>query len=770
MKVTTAPNRPPPPPRCRLYPIATSTSPVRLTAPGPSNILFSTAAKSKPIDHALKLFHLLPLSARDTVTWNTAISICLRHRRIHTALRLFRHMLLFSPYQPDIITLRLLFRTLSHTNHFPLLPQVHAYTLKHQHRLTSSELTICTTCLLNLYRKFGRVELARQLFDAIPDKDTIAFTSMLMAYREEERYVQALRMFHEVVETGGRFMLNEHVFSCVLGACASASALFIGQQIHALVVKSGMASGVYVGACLVAFYAKCREMACAKRAFFGISEPTVVSWNALLAGKSKLLDSDGGGFQLFCRMRSSGLNPDHDTFAGVLRSCREGIGIGEVRELHGFATKMMEIKFDLFVGIALFEAYLDHGCFNEAQQVFSGLVEKDDVAYNLAIQGYTRNGQVPAAVNLFIECLKTKRELRELTLSSTLKVVGLHSGKQLHAVMIKYGCRCERLFNSLTKMYLDHHVLDDAINVLEHFDKQELTLWTSLISGLSRIGESELALKLYATMTTEEPVHQPAPNHYIFSALLSSCAHIAAVEEGKQIHAQIIKSDIRMKHELFVASSLLCMYAKSGYIEEAIRLFEETPKRDIATWNAMISALAQHGFPERAIGIFEELVNLKEPKPNNITYIAVLSACNHCGWLEVGYQYFKTIKEPTINHYACVIDMFARAGKSEEAIEFVDKMPFKGKEHIWSSLLASSCANRNIELGEYAAKKLLELNPIDPGTYIALSNLYAACGRWGDAHHVRKLMKSTSDKKHSGVSWLTVNSRRYAFTNERSHI
>ncbi|WOL12002.1 Pentatricopeptide repeat-containing protein [Canna indica] len=721
-----------------------------------TNLFLSSAAKSKPIDHVLRLFHLLP--ARDTVTWNTAISACLHRRRADVALRLFLDMLLSSSHEPDPITLSLVFRACSEEDDSRLLPQIHAYVLKLCEQLTSSELTVLNTCLLNLYRNFGQVELAHMMFDKIPNKDVVAFTSMLMTYMEDGRHAEALRIFQEMVESDP-CMPNEHAYTCALRACASMSALFDGRQIHALVLKSNMVTDVFAGTSLVDLYAKCGEVELARKAFSQISEPSVVSWNALLTGK---LDGEEG-LQLFGRMRSSGVSPDHVTFANVLRACRDGVGIEEVRQLHGIARKMMEIELNRFVSSALFEAYLDHGCFTEAQKVFGEMAEKDDVSYNLAIQGYSRNGHALEAVDLFNECLKKGKELREVTISLIMKELGL--GKQLHAAIIKFGCygdcNCECLFKSLIRMYLDHHLLDDAISVAEQIPCQEFILWTSLISGLSRIGKGQIALKLYLRMLTEESVEPLNP--YMFSALLSSCAQFAALEEGKQIHAQIIKLDSRVMCDSFVANSLLYMYAKCGFIEEAIRIFEDIPKRDLATWNAMISSLAQHGFAERAIEMFQELVDMKEVEPNDITYVAVLSACNHCGLLEKGYQYFRSIKEPTIDHYACLIDMFARAGRSKEAVDFVEGMPFEGNEHIWSSLLASSCAHGNIDLGEYTAKKLLQLNPTDSGIYIALSNLYALAGRWDDVEHVRKLMKSRADAKQPGLSWLRLNSQQFSF-------
>lgn len=643
---------------------------------------------------------------------------------------------------------------------------MHAFMFKLQSLLSSSELTVSNTCLLNLYIKFGLTELAHKLFCGIPHRDVVAFTCMLMGYAEAGQHAEALRIFKEMVEND-QLVMNEHVYSSALHACAGIPFLFDGRQIHAQVMKSTMASNVFVGTSLVDMYAKSDDMESSKKAFLEISEPSVVSWNALVAGNL----SGEEVLHLFGWMRLSGTSPDHVTFACVLRACKYILSICTVRQLHGLIVKMMEVELDVFVSEGLFEVYMDLGRFDEAQKVFNGMEEKDDVAFNLVIQGYLRNGHGDEAVGLFLEALKMDIELSEVTMASLLKTKALDQGKQFHALAIKFGY-CDghgslSMIDSLTRMYSEHHCLDDALRLFEQIHHPDLVLWTSLISGFSRGGKSQEAINLYVRMVAQGSVEPP--NHYTYATILSSCAQLAAIGEGRQIHAQIIKSDFDFEHDTFVASGLLYMYAKCGYLEEASRLFNEMPERDLASWNAMISSLALHGFAEQAIETFEELLKQNDIKPNHITFVGVLTACSHCGMVDKGYQYFKSIQEPTVDHYACVVDMFGRSGRLKEAMYLVVEMPFKANEHIWSSLLSASRIHGNIELGEYSARRLLEMNPKDPGTYISLSNIYAAAGRWDDMKRLRKLMESQTDRKHPGLSWLRVNGQKYVvFANGRS--
>jgi len=150
---------------------------------------------------------------------------------------------------------------------------------------------------------------------------------------------------------------------------------------------------------------------------------------------------------------------------------------------------------------------------------------------------------------------------------------------------------------------------------------------------------------------------------------------------------------------------------------------------------------------EKAIEKFQELLNQKDLEPHHITFVGVLSACSHGGMVELGNQYFRYIKQTTFDHYACLISLFARAGRLKEALDLVEEIHFEANEIIWTSILAACNTYGNVELGEYCARKLLELDPKDPGTCVPLSNIYAAAGRWEDMRLTKKLMKSLKGKK-----------------------
>ncbi|CAI8595900.1 unnamed protein product [Vicia faba] len=97
--------------------------------------------------------------------------------------------------------------------------------------------------------------------------------------------------------------------------------------------------------------------------------------------------------------------------------------------------------------------------------------------------------------------------------------------------------------------------------------------------------------------------------------------------------------------------------------------------------------------------------------------------------------------EPTLSHYACMIDMFGHAGLMEDAYNFIKSMPIEPDVIVWSSLLSSCRVHKNVDLAKVADAKLLLIDPNNSGAYLALANTFSACGKWEVSNKIRKLKK-----------------------------
>lgn len=187
-------------------------------------------------------------------------------------------------------------------------------------------------------------------------------------------------------------------------------------------------------------------------------------------------------------------------------------------------------------------------------------------------------------------------------------------------------------------------------------------------------------------------------------------------------------------------TSLIDMNAKCGNVEAAEQVFNGMKSKSLSSWNGMISGLAVQGEVEKALGLFSRMVN-DGLEPDYITFVGVLSACNHADSLELGRSYFTSMIQhykiyPKLQHYGCVVDLFGKL-TFDEVEALTETMNVKPDGAVRGSLLRACRAQGQVELSEFFSQHLFELEPDNPGTYVFLSNIYAKAGRWDDVARIR---------------------------------
>jgi pentatricopeptide repeat protein len=202
------------------------------------------------------------------------------------------------------------------------------------------------------------------------------------------------------------------------------------------------------------------------------------------------------------------------------------------------------------------------------------------------------------------------------------------------------------------------------------------------------------------------------------------------------------------------------MVAKCGCISEARSLFAEAHPKDVISYNVMVCALAQHGHGKDALKLFNEMVE-EGLQPDAVTFLGVLSACAHAGLVDNGEHYFESMGttyaiQKSADHYACMVDLYGRAGLIEEAHRFVKIMPVKPHAGVWGALLNACRKHCNIDVGDIAARELIRIEPLNPGNYILHANTLARSQRWDAVEDVRRLMRGNINDKNTGLSWVEV--------------
>lgn len=347
--------------------------------------------------------------------------------------------------------------------------------------------------------------------------------------------------------------------------------------------------------------------------------------------------------------------------------------------------------------------------------------------------------------------------------ASSAQKASSFDGRQIHALVRKLGFNAViQIQTSLVGFYSSAGDLDDARQVFDETpEKQNIVLWTAMISAYSENENSVEAIKLFKRME-EEKIEL---DEVIVTAALSACADLGAVQMGERIYSRSIKRKRRLAMDLTLRNSLLNMYVKSGEIEKARKLFDETMRKDVTTYTCMIFGYALNGEAQESLELFKKMKTIDQSQdtvitPNDVTFIGVLMACSHSGLVEEGKQYFKSMivdynLKPREAHFGCMVDLFCRSGHLKDAHEFINQMPIKPNAVIWRTLLGACSLHGNVDLGEEVQKRIFELERDHVGDYVALSNIYASKGMWDEKWKMRDRVRK---RRVPGKSWIELGS------------
>lgn len=407
-------------------------------------------------------------------------------------------------------------------------------------------------------------------------------------------------------------------------------------------------------------------------------------------------------------------------------------------------------------------------------KIFDMMPVRDVVSWNTVIAGYAQNGMYVEALNM-VRKMGNNGNLKpdSFTLSSILPVfaeyVDVYRGKEIHGYALRHGFDGDVFIgSSLVDMYAKCNRLEHSIEVFRLLPRKDAISWNSIIAGCVQNGEFDRGLGFFRRMLKENV----RPMHVSFSSVIPACAHLTAMSLGKQLHGCITR--LGFDDNEFIASSLVDMYAKCGNIKMARYVFDRIGKRDTVSWTAIIMGCAMHGHALDAVSLFENMLE-DGIRPCYVAFMAVLTACSHAGLVDEGWRYFNTMERefgiaPGLEHYAAVADLLGRAGRLEEAYDFISNMGVQATGSVWSTLLAACRAHKSVELAEKVVDKLLLIDPENMGAYVLMSNIYSAARRWKDAARLRIHMRKKGLKKIPACSWIEVGKEVHTFmAGDKSH-
>ncbi|KAJ4837612.1 Pentatricopeptide repeat-containing protein [Turnera subulata] len=371
----------------------------------------------------------------------------------------------------------------------------------------------------------------------------------------------------------------------------------------------------------------------------------------------------------------------------------------------------------------------------------------------------------------------------------------------LHSQALKSGFVSDLfLTNSFVRVYSTLGLLSYACKVFDESSHRDLVSYNTLLDGLVKAGEIEQARGFFDSMPTRDAVSwgtiiagcakgnhceeaielfglmmelELKPDNIALVSTLSACAQLGELDKGKWIHDYIDKNAVKI--DSFVSTALVDFYAKCGYINSALEIFESSLDKNLSTWNTILLGLAMHGYGQLLLDYFTRMVG-DGVIPDGVSILGVLAGCGHAGLVDEARMIFEEMESAygvprEAKHYGCMADLLARAGLVEGAMEMIEGMSNASNVSVWSGLLGGCRIYGNVDIAEKAAEHVMELKPEDGGVYSVLVSVYANAERWEDVVKIRKALSNDRRvKKNVACSSILLGGVMHEFVaGERVH-
>lgn len=469
-------------------------------------------------------------------------------------------------------------------------------------------------------------------------------------------------------------------------------------------------------------------------------------------------------------------------------------GLKDLKKIHAHAI-ISGLSLFAYITSRIIARYTDIGDMDNAYQLFDSFTSPTIFNWNTIIRGFSKSSKPERGLFVYIKMRRSAIQPNMHSFPFAIKACGdILSLSQIHAQIFIFGFNMDvyvtsslvrnysnlgemevayMVFNecsmrnavcwtSLISGYCCHDLLDRARQAFDEMPEKNDASWSAMVSGYVQKKRYEEALELFLELKVSASANL---NRSLLVSALNACSALGVFEEGRWIHSYLDGKGLEYGPQL--GTALLDFYAKCGFIELARKVFDKIHVKDVTAWSAMIAGLAMNGHSYFAVETFSEMLKSKL-MPNSVTFIGLLTACNHGGLIDEGMTYFKDMVavygiSPSIEHYGCMVDLLSRAGKTKEAERMILSMPIEPDGAIWGSLLHGCSVYGDNELAERVGSHIIKLEPEHYGRYVGLANAYAAMGRWEGVAKVRRAIKENGVMAKAGWSLVEVNGTAHRF-------
>nr|GMD84675.1 pentatricopeptide repeat-containing protein At1g59720, chloroplastic/mitochondrial [Ipomoea batatas]GMD95658.1 pentatricopeptide repeat-containing protein At1g59720, chloroplastic/mitochondrial [Ipomoea batatas]GME01225.1 pentatricopeptide repeat-containing protein At1g59720, chloroplastic/mitochondrial [Ipomoea batatas]GME17609.1 pentatricopeptide repeat-containing protein At1g59720, chloroplastic/mitochondrial [Ipomoea batatas] len=473
----------------------------------------------------------------------------------------------------------------------------------------------------------------------------------------------------------------------------------------------------------------------------------------------------------FCPTATANATDHRHRLLHILSQCTT---MSQLKQLHAYALRTTpdpQHPDTVFLYTRLFNLASSIGDLNYTFRLFNKIPHPGSIWNTLIHASARSHHRKHKAFLIFRQMLATAnvppdKHTFPFVLKACSYLFAFFEGQQAHAQALKHGLGSDvYVGNSLIHFYSSCGYLEDARRVFDKMTERSLVSWNVMIDALVEFGNFEEALGMFRKVQIEFE-----PDGFTMQSVLGACSGLGSLYLGMWAHGYIVrnyKGDVNT--DVLLNNCLVNMYCKCGSLRLAVQVFDRMSKHDLHSWNSMILGFAMYGEVDEALECFDKMVS-GGIMPNSITFVGVLSACNHRGLVSQGRKYFDRMVDefkitPVLEHYGCLVDLLARKGCIDEALDVVSNMPMQPDAVIWRSLLDGCCKkNLDIRLSEEVAKKVMESNDsVSSGVYVLLSRVYAAAKKWNEVGLIRQLMTDKGVSKEPGCSQIEIDGVSHEF-------
>lgn len=446
-------------------------------------------------------------------------------------------------------------------------------------------------------------------------------------------------------------------------------------------------------------------------------------------------------FSMFNMMRQQGIQPSSVTMLSFIS------GVLELLHLQCLHACVIQYGFgsNLALANSMLNVYCKCGSVEDAHDLFELMDERDVISWNSLVSGYAETGNIRQVLQLLIR-MKTDGIQPEQKTYGPLVVAAamlqkLGAGKLVHGHILRAGLELDyHIETSLIGMYLKCGNVHSAFQIFERMMQKDVVSWTAMISGLVQNDRAGMAVEVFQRMVRSGVM----PSSASMASVLAACAELGSLRLGTSVYGYILRQRI----ELDIASqnSLVTMYAKCGRLEQSCSVFERMSRRDIISWNAIVSGHAQNGHLCEALLLFKEMRAALQ-RPDSITVVSLIEACASIGALHQGKWIHNFVTRsclgPCILIDTALVDMYSKCGDLGAAQKCFDRM--RQRDLVsWSAIIAGYGSHGKGETAVRMYSEFLDTG-IQPNHVIYLAIL-CACSHSGLVEEGLSIFRSMKEE------------------------